>query len=55
MYVHLCTCTYIYVYIYTYIYIYISHNRRLMCSDTSCTKVVFIAEAIGFFGLPLIM
>jgi hypothetical protein len=27
----------------------------LMCSDQQCTRIVFIAEAVGFFGLPLIM
>ena len=27
----------------------------LMCSDQQCTRMVFIAEAVGFFGLPLIM
>ena len=26
-----------------------------MCSDTACTRMVFIAEAVGFLGLPLIM
>ena len=28
---------------------------RMMCSTTACTRMIFYAEAVGFFGLPTIM
>mmetsp|Transcript_16502 Transcript_16502/g.32580 ORF Transcript_16502/g.32580 Transcript_16502/m.32580 type:complete len:126 (-) Transcript_16502:98-475(-) len=29
--------------------------NTLMCSDTQCTRLVFVAEAAGFLGIPLLI